>query len=306
MNELEIIRHRRIEGLTIFFNTVDYRTPHFHSEWELIWVVDEALSVTCGKTEYRVEPGQMVLFSPNMLHEFHKTGESCTFLCMQAAPSLFRTPRELTIDSIFPGEYLPTEKQLEVKRRLRDIMQAYLNQEPHDDLFCIGQAYLIFRELLCAMPNHVLTAEEQESVDKRNRRLTSLIRFVDENYMGKIRLSDFAAQEGYTMTYLSHFIKEAMNQSFQEYVTSVRINCACKLMASNNRKLLDICQESGFSDYRYFCRAFREQYGVTPEQYRRQITKPEAESAVIHRSLHSQERFYDNEQSKSLLAELPV
>lgn len=303
MNELEIIRHRRIEGLTIFFNTVDYRSAHFHPEWELIWVLKEELSITCPKAKYCVKPGQMVLFSPNLLHEFHKTGESCTFLCLQAAPSLLRTPRELTTQDILIDSFLPVEKQEEIKSRLRETMTAYLEQEAYYDLYCIGQVYLIFRELLRAIPNHILTTEEQTHADQRNQRLASLIRFVDENYMGKIRLSDFAAQEGYTMTYLSHFIKETMNQSFQDYVTSVRMNCACKLMEAENRKMLDICQESGFSDYRYFCRAFREQYGMTPEQYRRRLVKPEG--GVIHRSLHSQEQFYTQEQSKELLSELP-
>lgn len=304
MNELEIIRHRRIDGLSLFFNTVDHRSPHFHSEWELIWVLNEALSVTCRKETFCVQPGQMVLFSPNMVHEFHKTASGCTFLCLQASPSLLRTPQGLTADGLFPENCLSVQKLHEIKQKLHEIMAAYLNQEPYSELFCIGQTCLLFRELLCAMPNRILSVEEQAGVDKRNQRLASLIHFVDENYMGKIRLSDFAVQEGYTMTYLSHFIKEAMNQSFQEYVTSVRINCACKLMETENRKMLDICHESGFSDYRYFCRAFREQYGMTPEQYRRQLAKPEG--AAVHRSLHSQERFYNQEQSVALLAELPI
>lgn len=302
MDELEIVQHRRIEGLSIFFNTVDYRCAHFHPEWELIWVLKEELHITCPKAKYTVKPGQMVLFSPNMLHEFQKTSGSCTFLCLQAAPALLRTPQELTIPDILIDSFLPAGKQTEIKRRLCEVMDAYLDREPHYDLFCIGQVCLIFRELLRVIPNHILTSEEQSHADKRNRRLASLIRFVDQNYMDKIRLSDFAAQEGYTMTYLSHFIKETMNQSFQEYVTSVRMNCACKLMESENRKMLDICQEAGFSDYRYFCKAFREQYGMTPEQYRRRIVKPE--TGAVHRSLHSQEQFYTQEQSKQLLSEL--
>lgn len=304
MNELEIIQHRRIDGLSVFFNTVDYRSAHFHPEWELVLVVNEELGVTCPKKKYTVKPGQMILFSPNMLHEFHAIGAGCTFLCMQVSTSLLRTPRELTVDEIFVDTFLSEEKRDEIRLRLREVMDAYLDQEPHYELFCIGQTYLVFRELLCAMPNHLLTAEEQTLLDQRNRRLAALIRFVDENYMGKIRLSDFAEQEGYTMTYLSHFIKDAMNQSFQEYVTSVRMNCACKLMETESKRLLDICQESGFSDYRYFCRAFREQYGMTPEQYRRRLTKPE--SVSVHRSLHSLEQFYTREQSKVLLAELPI
>ena len=57
MNELEIIRHPQIEGLSMFFNTVDYRTPHMHPEWEIILVLENELSVNCGAEEYRLEPG---------------------------------------------------------------------------------------------------------------------------------------------------------------------------------------------------------------------------------------------------------
>lgn len=59
---------------------------------------------------------------------------------------------------------------------------------------------------------------------------------------------------------------------------------------------------SGFSDYRYFSSAFKRQFGMTPEQYKLSLKKPE--NAVIHHSIHSLERFYTDEQSRAILAEL--
>ena len=41
---------------------------------------------------------------------------------------------------------------------------------------------------------------------------------------------------------------------------------------------------------------------MTPEQYKLSLKKPE--NAVIHHSIHSLERFYTDEQSKAILAEL--
>ena len=51
MREMEIIQHRQIDGLTLFLNTVDHRTTHVHSEWELIWILDQPLSVTSLRCE---------------------------------------------------------------------------------------------------------------------------------------------------------------------------------------------------------------------------------------------------------------
>ena len=297
MNELEIIEHRQIEGLSAFINTVDYRTSHIHPEWEIILVLDEPLSVTCGQCRFEVQPGQMVLFNPNEPHEFYKLEKSCTFLCVQIANKILSLPQKLIVEEKLPHLYLKVTEYNEIKKRLTDMMFAYLSRGEHYGLYCMGQCCLVMHRLFSKMPTHILTAEEAASINKRNARLERLIQFVDENYMHKIRLSDFAETEGCSMTHLSHFIKSAMNQTFQEYVSTVRFNRACELIAAGERKMLDVCMEAGFSDYRYFSRAFRERYNMTPEEYARDTSRFQLESAVAHRSIHSMERFYTREES---------
>lgn len=115
--------------------------------------------------------------------------------------------------------------------------------------------------------------------------------------MHKIRLSDFARAERRSMSYLSHFVKEALGQSFQEYVNTVRFHCACKLIAAGQRRMLDVCVASGFSDYRYFSAAFQKRLGMTPEEYSRQPQSPVLDEMQVHHSLHSLERFYSREKA---------
>ena len=301
MNELEIIHHGRIPGLTAFFNTVDYRTPHFHPEWELMWLLDNPLTVSSGAGSFRAEKGSLLLFQPNEPHELHMIDEKCTFLCLQIAPELLRLESDLVTQTILLNPYLG-DGVGQVRSALLEIADAYLSREPYSSLLCIGQACLAFHKILGSIPVRAITREELISQEKRNKRLASLIRFVDENYMHKIRLSDFAESEGFSMSYLSHFIKSTLNQSFQEYVNSVRVNCACKLISGGEEKLTAVCMASGFSDYRYFSAAFKKQFGMTPEQYKLSLKKPE--NAVIHHSIHSLERFYTDDQSKAIIAAL--
>ncbi len=301
MNELEIIQYRQIEGLSIFFDTVDYRTSHVHPEWELIWVLDAPLSVTCGQSRFTVHEGQIVLFSPNEPHEFHKDGQSTTFLCLQISEAILPKLRAIRLDSHIVDENFSLTDFASIKDALSDIMRAYWAQKENYELFCIGQSMLILSRLLEAMPSHTLTSEEAASLGKRNDRLLRLIAFVDENYMHKIRLADFAEAEGCSVSYLSRFIKDTMNQNFQDYVTSVRFNCACKLIASGEKRLLDVCLGSGFSDYRYFSREFKKQYGMTPEEYRKYTQKRRLEMTTVRHSLHSVERFYTKEESLTLM-----
>ena len=57
MREMEIVPHPQIEGIHVFFNTVDYRTPHMHHEFELVWVVEETLRIRSDASARTLGPG---------------------------------------------------------------------------------------------------------------------------------------------------------------------------------------------------------------------------------------------------------
>ena len=221
-------------------------------------------------------------------------------MCLQISPKQVPFVKQV-VDGRFPNKYL-TEQQISIlKEAMKEAAIAYWEAEEHYELACFGKVCQILHILLTNLPGRVLTPKEAASIDKRNARLKRMIRFVDENYMHKIRLSDFAEMEHRSLSYLSRFVKEATNMNFQEYVNSVRFNCARKLIAAGDRNMLDICMESGFSDYRYFVRAFRQQYGMTPEEYSKHTRQHRLDSAVVRHSLHSSERIYSRSESLRLI-----
>ena len=306
MKELEIIHHRQIEGLSLFFDTVEYRTPHFHSEWELIWITDGTLSIRCGLSEYTAVVGDLFLFCPGQVHEFRQLGQSATFLCLQLSPQLFGDAvpglGQTVTENPYLNPCLREERSAQARGILLDMLSEYLDCRPYYELSCISLCAGLLHLLFSSVPCHMATAEERAQTDQRNARLERFLRFVDENYMHKICLSDFAAAERCSTSYLSRFVKSALNQTFQEYVNSVRYHSACKLIAGGGMRMLDVCMESGFSDYRYFSAAFKAQCGLTPEEYSKQAAGRRDEP--VRRSLHSMERFYTREESRELLKNL--
>ena len=55
MEELEIVPQYQISGMRMFVNTVEYRSPHFHPEWELLWVLDAPLHITSAQKKYEIQ-----------------------------------------------------------------------------------------------------------------------------------------------------------------------------------------------------------------------------------------------------------
>lgn len=38
-SRMDVLRYKQIDGIRIYINTLDYRTPHFHKDIELILVL---------------------------------------------------------------------------------------------------------------------------------------------------------------------------------------------------------------------------------------------------------------------------
>ena len=301
MEELEIVPQHQIDGMRIFVNRVEYRSPHLHPEWELLWVLDCPLNITSAQKKYEIQPGELILFPPNWPHEFHEMEQACTFLCLQISSRAFPTTVHLHTDEIRLSSCLPKADDRWLRQAMLDTARMYFAQESHPELFCMGQCGLILHRLLKFVPYHAMTTEELAHAEQRNARLTRLMQFVDENFNHKIRLADFAQLEGCTVSFLSHFVRDAMNQTFQDYVNSVRFNYARKQVALTEKPMVSICYEAGFSDYRYFSRSFQEAYGMTPAEYRLRFQSAPTGQLPPVESLHSRETIYGREKSLEIL-----
>jgi AraC-like DNA-binding protein len=308
LNEYEIIQYSQTGGLNLFFDTVDYRTSHIHPEWELLWVIDQPLNVTYRQQDYFAAPDTMLLISPRQPHQYRKQGESSTFLCLQISPKCFELAcpelKSMMSEELIPDRYWTQRQRLQARSLLMSVAEHYFRQTPCYQLFCLSQAAMLLYLTLTAVPCQQVGQAELRDLERRNARLMRLLAFVDGHYTQKLRLTDFAAQEQCSVSYLSRFTREMLNQTFQEYVETVRFHAACKLIATGETKMVDVYTASGFSDYRYFSRAFQKRTGKTSEEYRKSQAAEHVEQTHVHRSIHSLERFYSREKSVQMLEEL--
>jgi AraC-like DNA-binding protein len=152
------------------------------------------------------------------------------------------------------------------------------------------------------IPNHNLSEDERTARQHKTERLRRILNYIDENYSDKVLLSEIAKRENLSMTYLSHFIKDNLNQTFQEYLNNIRFSHARELIAEKRMRFIDICMECGFSDYRYLDKAFLRNYGCTPKEYQN-LHKPAMPTRKFH-SLESSETFYTIDNTINILEKL--
>jgi AraC-like DNA-binding protein len=302
-NEYEVIDHPYINYLNVFLVNLDYRTPHLHEDIEAILVLEGQVTTRTQQEEYALTSNSSFLFNSNQLHEFHSSKEGALILCLQMSPrfcaNYYPVISHLHFDSHNIDQHLPSDQLEYVKALMIEMAYLYYGKNPGYEFSCVSLLNQLFWIFLNKIPHHILSEEERIANIQKTERLRRILNYVDENYMNKVLLSEIAKIENLSMTYLSHFIKDNLNQTFQEYLSNLRFSHARELVAENRMKFIDICMECGFSDYRYLYKAFLKNYGCTPKEYR-SLNKPIAPTKKYH-SPQSSETFYTIENTLQIL-----
>jgi AraC-like DNA-binding protein len=90
-----------------------------------------------------------------------------------------------------------------------------------------------------------------------------------QEYHSTITLSELCAHFHRSKSYISHLFKHRAGVSLRAYCNNLRLEDARLLLETTEMQVTDIAFETGFCDTSYFIRLFKERYGETPHQYRR-------------------------------------
>lgn len=104
--------------------------------------------------------------------------------------------------------------------------------------------------------------------DKNQILIENICRYIEEHYKEDISLEQAASRIGFSPYYFARLMKEYRDMSFVDYITSVRIANAKKLLETTPLSVKEVGYEVGYEDPNYFTRVFKRMEGRTPSQYK--------------------------------------
>ncbi|MOA45630.1 Bifunctional transcriptional activator/DNA repair enzyme AdaA [compost metagenome] len=102
-----------------------------------------------------------------------------------------------------------------------------------------------------------------------HERMSEIVQFINSHYTEELSLHLLADKFYVSPYYLSRFFKEATGFTFVEYLNSVRIKEAKKLLLRSSMKVNLIAKHTGFGSVTHFGRVFKQITGHTPLYYRK-------------------------------------
>lgn len=273
--EYEVIAHNHIQHLNLFLVRLSQRTVHIHQDFELGLILRGDLTVKVEQGTALLSQNNTFLINPMEAHGFASPGNSALILAIQFSPHLLESVSQNVRNLRFEHEvrvwdYFVDDPQNYDKLHTvcLELAYRYLKHEPGYEYKCLSLVAMLFFILQSTLPWEIQSEKKLQALHSRMKRLFQITDFIDQNFQRKLLLNELAKKEQLSLTYLSHFFKDTLGMTFQEYVNKRRFEYACGLVEKTERSILDISIESGFSDVRYLNRMFYEHYGCMPKEYR--------------------------------------
>ena len=239
-------------------------TLHFHSHIEILYLLSGSVRAFADSKQFNMSSGDLFVSFPNQIHSYINDGDINAILII--LPENFFDEYSSVMSTKLPqSAILPDSKcNNEIKWLIEQIYFNAYSTNNYRKSIIKGYAQALMGEIL----------ERSELLDNDNSAndiLHDILLYCNNNYRNsELSLSILAENLHRSKHYISHVFSNKIKMNFNDYINTLRIDEACKLInADNTRPLSEVAYEVGFGSIRTFNRAFLKFRNDTPRNYKK-------------------------------------
>ena len=248
----------------------------WHEQLELLFFREGGAAVYIGAARIIAQKGDIIVINSLEPHLVRDINERARYDCVMIEYVIYHELiRELCIkkygsplsdqNACFRNVYHNNDRLAFV---LDEIVTEFKNDDFANDIIIERYAQNLIVELFRAEPVEFKPIKDDEWTVLNYQRLEPVLKYLEENYTKQIRLDDLATICSLTKCYLCKLFKLATGQTIVEYINSLRLSLANRLLHSTSLPIAEVARQAGFDDNCYFSRRYRKEFGVSPNKIR--------------------------------------
>ncbi len=247
--------------------------PHYHDDVELNFLEEGSITYLFGERQVKIEAGQLGLFWATMPHQVIASPETTKMYWLHLPLASFlqwQLPNPLN-ELILNGK-LVVDRENDYIQHDRILFKQWYNDLKADSVVQTG---IVLLEIEARLRRLALKWAVGQSPDLSLRKsgttptkVQQMALFVVEHYTEPLKIEQIAHDAGLHTNYAMTIFRQAYGMTMNQYLTRYRVLHVQRLLATTDRKILDIALEAGFESLSGFYTAFENICEVTPKQYR--------------------------------------
>ncbi len=282
----ELVMEGEAEPVKAIIHSVNEFDLHLHDRIEIIFVLEGSVNVKIGKETYCLKENDLILVNTNELHSTRRTNDKNVLLALQINPEFYRNCFPKLRNMRFHCSDLSKESHGKdkfhiIKYYIANITWCLNKKNKGYELIIGSYLYLLGEHLINNFHYNVIEDKSKELTDKDFIRIKSIIDYTNENMERNVTLREIAEKQHLNYHFLSHFIKDKIGMSFQEYLNSIRLNKAVNMLVNSDDTITNIAYVSGFSSVNFFNGVFKKEHNCSPTEYREGLLSSNYESIKL-------------------------
>ena len=262
------------EDIWLFdFHCIDW---HWHSEVEFVFIEKGTAEFLVGSGRYVLTEGTGIFINSQVIHRF-EASESVIIPNIVFSPSLLSAEDSLiyrkyiqplldsSVECLIFSPEVPWQK--EVLKNLLSVFDAQ-NTERIGEIKTVELLLKIW-ETVYENANISESIPAAKATAHTQAQLQIMMQYIHKNYSEHITLADIAQTVSVSKSSALNIFNKYLRISPVSYLINYRLKRAAKLLASTDSSIYSIASNTGFENVGYFCRSFKELFGVTPSEYRK-------------------------------------
>lgn len=246
-------------------------SAHWHDRIELLHIISGSLEVYLDHEHVTAVAGQTVIIMPHATHCGYAGNHGVhynmiAFDVEKFCNATIASEKYLTPIFRYGINFCPVTGAPSISKAMKDLETMLAAGNKYHPVRAIGKIY----EIIGLFYQHCTTDSRQ--IHKPDERFGKVLEYVNMHYAENISAKDISEKFGYDETYFCRRFKEATGITTMKYIRILRLELAQKLLADSREDIQNIAWQCGFSDISYFSNCFKQQLGVTPTEFRRQMT----------------------------------
>ncbi len=239
---------------------------HRHDFFAIEFIYDGDCLQHINGEAYACTPGTVSLLSPLDDHYFINKNENTKMLYLLFSDDvIFKQVWDAMNMESTP--YITTFSPEDAKRLIEDFNTLKTELETPAPLGSSLVRLTVNRILIDIIRS---TTHAPTAAAHKNDSMHKAVSYVRYHFKEPLTMRETAALCHVTQEHFCKYFKKYTGSTFKEYLVSLRLDYALRLITTTDTSITEICMESGFSSPSYFTKAFYKRFGKRPSQLRKQ------------------------------------
>ncbi len=238
-------------------------TLHRHDFYSVDYIYEGEFTQIINGKECSCPTGSVCLLSPFDNHQYINTSPASMLSLIFNDDVIFEKVWEaLSIDSTPYFTVLSGDDSSKIMSELETVEAELCSNLPLSASFIKSTVNRIVIDIIRkSSPAVFPQPQKHDSVHKS-------IGYVRYHFREPLTLEETAKIYHVTPAHFCKYFKKHTGSTFKEYIVSLRLDYAMRLIKTTDKSITEICFESGFSSPSYFAKAFFKRFGKIPSQMR--------------------------------------